>query len=91
MIATPIVVSANLDSNMLMVFANQFVLQIKPLSMENAIALKVNWKTVFVLSAEDVLYIAAGIKVHNVVFVILDILWSMEFAHNINTVEKMDI
>jgi hypothetical protein len=42
MIAIPIVVSANLDSNMLMVFVNQFVLQIKPLSMENAIALKVN-------------------------------------------------
>lgn len=74
MTATPIVVSASLDSNMLMVSANQFVLQIKPLSMENAIALKVNWKTVSVLSVEDVLYIAAGIKVHNVVFVILDIL-----------------
>ena len=42
MTATPIVVSASLDSNMLMVSANQFVLQIKPLSMENAIALKVN-------------------------------------------------
>lgn len=74
MTATPIVVSASLDSNMLMVSANQFVLQIKPLSMENAIALKVNWKTVSALSVEDVLYIAAGIKVHNVVFVILDIL-----------------
>ena len=46
---------------------------------------------VSVSSTEDVLYIAAGIKVHNVVFVILDILLSMEPVHNINTVERMDI
>lgn len=42
MTATLIVASASLDLSLLMVFVNQFVLWIKPLSMENAIALKVN-------------------------------------------------
>ena len=43
-----------------------------------------------VLTDKNALYIADGIKVLNAVFVILDILFTKEFAHNINIVEKMD-
>lgn len=42
------------------------------------------------LSAEDVLYTAAGIKVQNAASATLDIPSSMEFAQPINTVEKTD-
>jgi hypothetical protein len=42
MIVTLIAASVNLDSSQSMVSVNQFALQIKHLSMESAIALKVN-------------------------------------------------
>lgn len=42
MIATLIVVFADLDSKIIMVFVNQYAHQIKLLLMENVIALKVN-------------------------------------------------
>jgi hypothetical protein len=58
--------------------------------MENANALRENWKMVDAFSIQGVLIIANGIKVHNAAFVILDFLCTKDNAHSINIVEKMD-